>query len=540
MTEAEFIKHLPCEACGSSDANALYDDGHTHCFSCGAHVSRSGKPTDSRKGDIVTGLITNGEIRGIRARRLTDETCRKFGYQQAKLGGQSVQVANYYSPEGSLVAQKVRFRDKEFRWLGEMRQNDVLPFGATAFPRTGKKVVVTEGEIDAMAMSQVQGNKWPVVSIPTGAGPQVKKYIALHREYFEGFDEVILMFDQDEPGRDAARRAAEVLGRRVKIATLPLKDACEMLVAGRAEELVTAMWRAEPYRPESLIDLVDLKEQVMTPPEWGLSWPFDTLTSATYGIRLGELYALGAGTGVGKTDFFTQVMSHMVTEHSEKIGVFSLEQEPKETATRLLGKLAHRPFHIPGESDPEALSEAWDQYIQGGRVFFYDSFGVNEWEAVRSKIEYLRDAEGVQYFFLDHLTALAAAEENERVGLERIMADLGSLVKTIPITIFFISHLATPEGKPHEEGGRVTIRHFKGSRAIGFWCHFMFGLERNTQAEDLRVRSTTTFRILKDRYTGRSAGTTFYLGYDHQTGMLFKTVAPEDNPFSDDEGDDDF
>ena len=27
-----------CESCGSSDANANYSDGHTHCFSCGAHT----------------------------------------------------------------------------------------------------------------------------------------------------------------------------------------------------------------------------------------------------------------------------------------------------------------------------------------------------------------------------------------------------------------------------------------------------------------------------------------------------------------------
>ena len=29
-----FIKHIGCEECGSSDANALYSDGSTYCFSC--------------------------------------------------------------------------------------------------------------------------------------------------------------------------------------------------------------------------------------------------------------------------------------------------------------------------------------------------------------------------------------------------------------------------------------------------------------------------------------------------------------------------
>jgi twinkle protein len=77
-------------------------------------------------------------------------------------------------------------------------------------------------------------------------------------------------------------------------------------------------------------------------------------------------------------------------------------------------------------------------------------------------------------------------------------------------------------GKPHEEGGRVTISQFRGSRAIGFWSHFMFGMERNQQADDPEERKTTTFRVLKDRYTGRATGETFQLGYNHETGMLYE------------------
>src|SRR4051812_39313345 len=33
---SKFLKHLPCETCGSSDANGLYSDGHTFCFACDA------------------------------------------------------------------------------------------------------------------------------------------------------------------------------------------------------------------------------------------------------------------------------------------------------------------------------------------------------------------------------------------------------------------------------------------------------------------------------------------------------------------------
>jgi twinkle protein len=35
-------------------------------------------------------------------------------------------------------------------------------------------LTITEGEIDALSVSQAQGNKWPVVSVPTGAKGAVK------------------------------------------------------------------------------------------------------------------------------------------------------------------------------------------------------------------------------------------------------------------------------------------------------------------------------------------------------------------------------
>jgi twinkle protein len=114
--------------------------------------------------------------------------------------------------------------------------------------------------------------------------------------------------------------------------------------------------------------------------------------------------------------------------------------------------------------------------------------GRTEWDSIKSRIRFLRHAQDVRIFYLDHLTALAAAEDDERTALERIMSEMAALAKELQIVLIFVSHLATPEGKPHEEGGRVMIRHFKGSRAIGFWSHYMIGLERDQQASSCRCR----------------------------------------------------
>jgi twinkle protein len=166
---------------------------------------------------------------------------------------------------------------------------------------------------------------------------------------------------------------------------------------------------------------------------------------------------------------------------------------------------------------------AWAKLEQSPKVYAYDSFGVNDWTVIEERIRYLVEAHGVRHIYIDHLTALAAWQDDERKALEVIMSDIGGLVKELDIAVYLISHLATPEGKSHEEGGRVMIRHFKGSRAIGFWCHYMFGLERNQQDDDPSVRGLTTFRVLKDRYTGRATGATFFLRYDQSTGMLEET-----------------
>jgi twinkle protein len=136
-------------------------------------------------------------------------------------------------------------------------------------------------------------------------------------------------------------------------------------------------------------------------------------------------------------------------------------------------------------------------------------------------------------FYLDHLTALAAAEDDERTALERITSEMAMLAKELQIVIHFVSHLATPEGKPHEEGGRVMIRHFKGSRAIGFWSHYMIGLERDQQAADETERQRTTVRLLKARFDGSKTGSTFFLGYDTTTGRLAEVAATSDEGFED-------
>lgn len=537
MSESHCTHKEPCPKCGSRDNLARYSDGHGYCFGCGHYEPPSGgAPSDTdrspRRMSSTDFTPVAGEARPLPARGLTVETCAFFGYTCGSdpKDGKGLQLAPYRDSSGAIVAQKWRDSQKNFGVFGRLK--DALPlFGQHLWRDGGKKVVITEGEIDCMTVSQLQGNKWPVVSVPNGA-QGAKKSLAAALEWLERFDEVILMFDMDEPGRAAVEECAALFTPgKCKVASLPMKDPNDMLKAGRGAEVIDAIWGAKPYRPDGVVSVESVLDRAAEDIPLGYPWFLPSLTEATFGRRDGEVYGLGAGTGVGKTDWFTQSIAFDL-EQGHKVGVLYLEQAVVETARRVAGKAAGKVLHVPGRVTPEERRAALDA-LPKDRLFLYDNFGACDWPTVKAKIRFMVVGLGCKMIYLDHLTALAAGEEDENGALKVIMAELAGLFKETGAICHYISHLATPEGKPHEEGGRVMIRHFRGSRAIGFWSYFMFGLERNQQAEDEDERQTTTLRILKDRNTGQATGKCIYLGYDRETGLLYERDAPashSDNP----------
>lgn len=502
---------------------AVYDDGHTYCFVCRTHTQGDGaaapaQPKGKRYVDLIQGSAFTTALRAI-----SPETFTHFRYEVGvKRNGERVHVANHFK-DGMCIGQKLRTAAKDFEVVGKL---DSL-YGKWLWPSGGKRLVVTEGELDCLSVSQVLGNRWPVVSVPNGA-PGALRACKSAIEYLSSFEEVVFMFDMDGPGQSAAKECAALLQPgKAKIAKTTAKDANKMLQDGLVKELVSAVWNAETYRPDGIIAMADLIERAKQPITLGAPWAWESLTQVTYGRRQGEVVFVGAGTGVGKTDLLSEQIVYDASVLGEKVGVIFLEQHVVETTQRLVGKEANKRFHVPdGSYTQDELCRALDSSKVVQNVFVYDNFGAAEWDILKSRIEYLVHELGCTKIYLDHLTALAAAEDDERVALEKITADMAATAKRLNVWMCVVSHLATPEKGSHEEGARVTIRQFKGSRAIGFWAHFMIGMERDQQNDDLSLRHVTTVRVLKDRYTGQATGFCFYVKYDATTGRLHECSGP--------------
>jgi len=530
--ESTFVFHKNCEDCGSSDALSVYSDGHTHCFSC--RLTKADKGTDLTKKTAllpaITGLVA-GEYAPLKARGIDLETCKKFGYKVGEHHGHHVQIAPYYI-KGKQIGQKIRGANKKFTATGTMKGTEL--FGQHLWGEGGKRLVITEGEIDCLSVSMIQENKWPVVSLPLGS-TSAAKAIKNNLEFVESFDTVILCFDEDDAGRAAVEAVTPLLSpMKCAVATLPLKDANEMLQAGRGAELINCLWRAKTYKPDGIVGVSDLMERLIKPLEVGLSWPWRGLTDATFGIRSGELYVLGAGTGMGKTEIWKQTMVHIAEKHKKNVGGLFLEESPEHTVRCLAGKIKDKLFHVPSDSwTDEELIDTVKGMETSNRYHLYDHFGSTDYDVIKQRIRFMAVSLECKYVFIDHITAMVSGtvDVDERKQLAYIMTDLASLARELNISMFLISHLNTPTGTSHEEGGRVTISNFFGSRAIGQWANFVIGIERNQQHKDETKRNVSTIRILKDRYTGRSVGTCIYLDYEADTGKLVEKL---DDPFASD------
>mgnify|MGYP003644768433 FL=1 len=248
--KSQEIRKEPCQNCGSSDALGVYDDGHTHCYSCNKTTQPILQKVDLKtiqpKSNTFKKDLLPGEVKSLKHRGLTEETCRKFGY----LCNKDLELAVYRDKAGKAVAQKVRDKAKNFSIVGDASK---MTFYGSHLWNTGKKLVIAEGEIDAMTISQVQGHKWATVSLPTGAASAASS-IKKNWDYILGFDEIILMFDMDDAGQKAVHIAADLLPvGRVKIARLPHKDANECLLKGKADEIISAIFQARSFRPDGII-----------------------------------------------------------------------------------------------------------------------------------------------------------------------------------------------------------------------------------------------------------------------------------------------
>ncbi len=543
-----------CENCRSmgndksGDNRVVYQDGGYTCRACG-----DCKPGNRMSEKKITKMITDGICEELVERGLKKSTLEKYGVTVAKdRDGTEVIVFPVFK-DGVLVKQKIRNRyEKKYTQLGD--QSITRLFGQNVFsPSKNVPVIVLEGEFDPLAAHQA--TTYPAVTGVKGAGGLYKELEA-NLEWLSGFKHVVLCFDNDEPGRKAANECTTLFEPGfVRVAFLPLKDANDMVLAGREDEFKKCIWNASIIKPDTVVNPADVKELALVKPTFGIDWPWPSLTKITYGLRFGELIQLFGPTGSGKTEITEEIIQCMMAQNVH-CGVFSFEQQPEDRLRRMTGKLVNKRLHLPGTDwgDMALIEEKMDWL--DGKVSFYDTAsGGLSVEKIMINMRYLNKANGTRFFVIDNLKALSVNPyiDGKAVAdytyMSHVVSKMFLLSRELKVTILLINHVrksdisvsakvssydaknewdaseaVNVEGLTWESGRMPGVGDMYGGGNINDLVDYTIAISRNSVSPNPLTKRKIIAKILKSRLDSKYTGYKFDLYYDYETGRLTEGV----------------
>lgn len=552
-TTYERIPHDDPNCVSSNPAKALqvfYNEDETFsgfCFSCKKKVENPYGDNPPSKGSVVIKSPQQiaEEIADVRScpfldheyRAITPDQWKHFGVRSVTspyTGDEKWAIAHPYTLAGKLVGFKIKLRGEKKMWnIGNVRGADLYAWERAR--KTGARALyITEGEEDAIALRQIMktanlGTKYEsldyaVVSLPAGSTSVSKTLGRMAGAILETFESIVLVFDDDEPGKLATTEARKIFPDAT-VARLPEKDANECLVQGRISATKAAVaYRSSKPKESLTLNADDIMDQILGEPQWGKSVPWPTINKLLYGQRKGELISIGAGTGVGKTLIAHELIASNAMQHDWKTLSVMMEETPAKTYKSVAGKLDNKPYHVPLKpGDPNWDLDQLKSTIQKVNPYMsvWDIAKIEDTETTWEQIKHEIRTQGndLDVVIIDNATklteSLSTSETNEFMG--RFADEYTRLAIQFDFVAVILSHLNTPPkgSRDHENGGVVRESQFTGSRALQRYSHIMMGMERNKGAVD---PNCSVIRVMKNREYGLSGYVKTY--YDRDTGRL--------------------
>lgn len=536
---SEIVKDEPCPSCREMGRDThgnhliVFADGNKFCPKCkytemNGEVPVTGKKTTFTDTAQEFDEVKTYPIAALEDRGIAQDVCQHFGIHTS-FDVETGKPDAYFYPftvDGRIVAYKKRKLPKTFLSVGQKLKGCKIEFIGQSVCGGGKKLLICEGQDDALAAWQILKRYKPqytpsVVSLPNGAN---MKAITDNKAFLDKYAEIIFCPDQDEAGTKAAKDIAQLLGSKVAIMSISEKDPNDMLLAGKQSEFIDAFFKAAAYIPDGLLTVEDVYTKACKMPEWGKLWPWPSLNDLTYGRHLGQGMYVGAAVKAGKTEWLSQMVHHIVEEEKGKCLLIKFEQSGDETVKAVAGKIMHKNFAVPdGDFTQEELTEGVNA-VKGKIIMFNaymsgESQANNMWDRLKPVIRHAVLVEGVQDVFIDPITQLTdgMTPSDTETELRRFSNEIAGLAMELGFFYYCFAHLKAPmTGKTHEEGGKVKVAQLRGSRAMVEKTKYALGIIRNQYADDPIERNTSKFHLLLNSGFGKTG--TFDVFYNDKTG----------------------
>lgn len=533
------MRHTACEKCGSSDGNAVYDDGGTYCFVC--HVSTGGKhfPEEMSQRDWSGTLNEISKLKSgnLLARGIDAKYAEKYGVR-IEYNGEGEQVA-FYAPlyrDGTVAGYQKKLSNapggrgkQSVCRIGETGGTD--PFGSQVVGMGGKMLIVTEGMEDCLAayqmLNELGKNYRVVASLGTDAW---QRNIA----YYEGFEKVVICFDPDGPGKEAATDFADALTHgKAHIIQLPEGlDPNQMLIERQGREFLSRLNSARAYEPQGIIsgkEMWNLMQGYVEPTYIPYPEEMKDLRAKMDGMREGEISTWIAGTSAGKTSYVRRLKQWALTNKASDgtywgIGEAELEEGPEKTGRGLMEFHAGKRWKIMSADERR---KTWEETYGTGRIITLGKGRRNKKtkSSLVNKFRHLHYDKGCRLFFLDHIT-LGVREFGSGSGTlddqDSMMEEFLDFVESTKSHICLISHLRKPPGggKTWSQGAIPSEEDMKGSGSLYQVSFDIIGLSRNKQHENEYERNVSQLHVLKCRETGRTGPADRMYWDDKQSALI--------------------
>jgi len=291
----------------------IYEEGDAFCFSCRESFTKlelegfkPSTPVPVFKRVSLEEIATL-PIRGF-SERLIKKNITEFYGVKVSYNAEGEIAKHYYPYEKE--AYKVRTLPKDFTWISKSTEL----FGAEHFAGGGKRLILTEGEIDCLSMQQASFNRYgrmyPVVGLSSSG---MTKSILEKRDWIRSFEEVILCFDMDEAGEKATTEALRYIGAdKVKIAKLPCNDVNATYLEHGSKIVLQCIFDAQPYVPSGIVSTDEIWEQIEeNDKKPSVPYPpcLAGINNKLKGHREGEIVLFVSGTGCFAKDTLIKLAS---------------------------------------------------------------------------------------------------------------------------------------------------------------------------------------------------------------------------------------
>lgn len=396
-------------------------------------------------------------------------------------------VFPYLSEAAPHPAQMIKFlkleRDengKKIPWTS--KDTPKVLFGKHTVQPSDRYLLITEGEMDCMTWAAQKIPGLCCTSVPFGAKWEGKdgndpndEWIGNDWDFIHRFERIYLSFDMDDPGEKARASIIKRLGREICfVINLPLKDANDVVLAGRGAELVPAFEAAKTVDPASLKNSGEFTAAVLdrmyaADPEasLGLSLGFGKYP---FHLRWNEWTAVTGINGSGKTNLLGMIL-HSLRQKGYGSCVASLEVPVVQT-------LQFYVRQVTGKKLPERpLAERALDWLAGG-LWFYDHVGRATWQDVLATFRYAYRRHGIRFFVIDSWMKMGiSADDLDAQSI--VITAFSDFVRDCDVHLFVVAH---PRKQKDEDSspGKMDV---KGSGELTDQAHNVLVVSRNKKKE---------------------------------------------------------